>query len=122
MTIEYHEPPQELSTETRDLHRAFATLVEELEAIDWYQHRLDVTHDAELRAVIKHNQDEEMEHAAMTLEWLRRKLPTLDAELRQYLFTETPIVSGEGHHHAGGDGGGPAGPSLGIGSLKRERG
>lgn len=92
MTIEYHEPPQELSAGTRDLHRAFCTLVEELEAIDWYLHRLEVTEDEALKAMMRHNQNEEYEHAAMALEYLRRRLPAFDKQLRQYLFTEAPIT------------------------------
>ena len=92
MTIEYHEPPQELSAKTRDLHRAFCTLVEELEAIDWYLHRLEVSEDQELKDMMRHNQNEEYEHAAMALEYLRRRLPAFDKQLRQYLFTEAPIT------------------------------
>lgn len=90
--MHYHEPPEELSTETRDLHRAFRSLMEEIEAIDWYQHRVDATSDESLRALLLHNRNEEMEHAAMTLEWLRRRLPHLDQQLRTYLFTEGPIT------------------------------
>lgn len=92
MTIEYHEPAQELSSETRDLHRAFCTLVEELEAIDWYLHRLEVSEDEELKAMMKHNQEEEYEHAAMALEFLRRRLPAFDKRLKQYLFTSAPLT------------------------------
>lgn len=120
MTIEYHEPPQELSQETRDLHRALATLVEELEAIDWYQHRLDLVADDELRKLILHNRNEEMEHAAMALEYLRRKMPDFDTRLRTYLFTEGSIVALEEAAEAGDGGGGkPSGHSLGIGSLRK---
>ncbi len=102
MTIEYHEPPSELSARTRDLHRAYCSVVEEFEAIDWYEHRLDVTEDEELRSLIKHNQDEECEHAAMALEWLRRRVPALDAQLRKYLFTEGPLTE-VGHGEAKGN-------------------
>ncbi|GGO82218.1 ferritin [Marinobacterium nitratireducens] len=88
----YHEPINELSDETRDMHRAITSLMEELEAVDWYNQRVDACKDDELRAILKHNRDEEKEHAAMVLEWIRRRDPTLDAELRDYIFTEKPIA------------------------------
>lgn len=115
MTIEYHEPPQELREETRDIHRALSVLCEELEAIDWYQHRIDVTSDDSLREMFQHNMNEEMEHAAMALEWLRRNLPYLDTQLRSYLFTDGPVTemgSGEAHEN------GTVARGLGIGSLR----
>ena len=115
MTIEYHEPPEELKPETRDVHRALATLCEELEAIDWYQHRIDVTQEESLRDLFEHNRNEEMEHAAMTLEWLRRTLPSLDEQLKQYLFTEGPVVRPKGVAEAESNGGLR---SLEIGSLR----
>ncbi|HEX6929540.1 MAG TPA: encapsulin-associated ferritin-like protein [Gammaproteobacteria bacterium] len=89
----YHEPVNELTDESRDLHRAITSLMEELEAIDWYQQRIDVCKDRELAQILAHNRDEEIEHAAMVLEWIRRKVPKFNAELREYLFTEKPIVS-----------------------------
>lgn len=89
----YHEPVGELSDESRDLHRAITSLMEELEAVDWYQQRIDVTRDRELASILQHNRDEEIEHAAMVLEWLRRRVPKFDEELREYLFTEKPIVA-----------------------------
>jgi ferritin-like protein len=88
----YHEPVEELSTEARDLHRAITSLMEELEAVDWYNQRMDVTGSDELRAILKHNRDEEMEHAAMVLEWIRRQVPEFDKELKDYLFTDKPIA------------------------------
>lgn len=88
----YHEPIEELSDESRDLHRAIASLMEELEAVDWYQQRVDACKDRELAAILAHNRDEEIEHAAMVLEWIRRRVPKFDAELREYLFTERDIV------------------------------
>jgi ferritin-like protein len=88
----YHEPVNELSDESRDLHRAITSLMEELEAVDWYQQRVDVCKDRELAAILAHNRDEEIEHAAMVLEWLRRRHPKFDEELREYLFTDKPIV------------------------------
>jgi len=90
----YHEPTEELSDEARDLHRAIISLMEELEAVDWYNQRMDATKDDELRAVLKHNRDEEMEHAAMVLELIRRRLPEFDKELRDWLFTDKPLA----HH------------------------
>lgn len=88
----YHEPVSELSDETRDMHRAIISLMEELEAIDWYQQRVDACKDPELKAILAHNRDEEKEHAAMVMEWIRRHDKTLDKEMRDYLFTEKPIA------------------------------
>lgn len=90
----YHEPISELSDDTRDMHRAIISLMEELEAVDWYNQRVDVCRDEELRAILVHNRDEEKEHAAMVLEWIRRKDPTFDKELKDYLFTEKRIAHG----------------------------
>ena len=92
MALTYHEPTTELSAEAREIHRAIATLVEELEAVDWYHQRIDVKGDEDLKAILVHNRDEEIEHAAMALEWLRRKMPKFDEELRAYLFTSQPIT------------------------------
>lgn len=88
----YHEPIEELSPETMDMHRAITSLMEELEAIDWYNQRADACQDPELKAVLAHNRDEEKEHAAMVLEWIRRQDPTLSKELKDYLFTKKPIA------------------------------
>ncbi len=88
----YHEQAEELSDETRDMHRAIISLMEELEAVDWYNQRVDACKDKALAAILAHNRDEEKEHAAMVLEWIRRKDPRLDKELRDYLFTEEPIA------------------------------
>jgi ferritin-like protein len=82
----YHEPIDELSDETRDMHRAIVSLMEELEAVDWYNQRVDACKDAELKAILAHNRDEEKEHAAMVLEWIRRKDPRFDKELKDYLL------------------------------------
>lgn len=71
----YHEPIDELSDETRDMHRAITSLMEELEAVDWYNQRVGACKDAALKAILAHNRDEEKEHAAMVLEWIRRKDP-----------------------------------------------
>ncbi|HEY9148986.1 MAG TPA: ferritin-like domain-containing protein [Gammaproteobacteria bacterium] len=88
----YHEPVSELSDETRDMHRAIVSLMEELEAVDWYNQRIDVCKDAELRAILIHNRDEEKEHAAMVLEWIRRRDSKFDHELKDYLFTDKAIA------------------------------
>ncbi|MDX1402936.1 MAG: ferritin-like domain-containing protein [Woeseiaceae bacterium] len=88
----YHEPVEELSAETRDMHRAITSLMEELEAVDWYNQRVDATNDPELAAILEHNRDEEKEHAAMVLEWIRRKDPKFDEELKDYLFTDKSIA------------------------------
>jgi ferritin-like protein len=90
-----HEPEDRLASATIDRHRALASVQEELEAIDWYDQRVDATTDPELAAVLAHNRDEEKEHAAMTLEWLRRQDPVLDRHLRTYLFTTEPVVEEE---------------------------
>jgi len=86
-----HEAPQKLGPQVIDRHRAIASLMEELEAVDWYDQRVAAAEDNELRAILVHNRDEEKEHAAMVLEWLRRQDPALDRNLRKYLFTETPL-------------------------------
>ena len=88
----YHEPTNELSDATRDMHRAIISLREELEAVDLYNQRVDACKDDELKAILAHNRDEEKEHAAMILEWIRRKDASFDKELKDYLFTEKPIA------------------------------
>ncbi|MCB2000476.1 MAG: ferritin-like domain-containing protein [Burkholderiaceae bacterium] len=87
----YHEPINELSDETRDMHRAIVSLMEELEAVDWYNQRADACKDPELRSILKHNRDEEKEHAAMVLEWIRRRDPKFDHELRDWMFTDKKL-------------------------------
>lgn len=88
----FHEAITDLSDETRDMHRAITSLMEELEAVDWYNQRVDACKDDDLRAILAHNRDEEKEHAAMVLEWIRRKDPKFSAELKDYLFTEKSIA------------------------------
>lgn len=92
----YHEPVAELSPQTRDMHRAIVSLMEELEAVDWYQQRIDACKDAELKAILEHNRDEEKEHAAMVLEWIRRRDTRFSQELKDYLFTDKPITDSHG--------------------------
>ena len=88
----YHEAIEELTDATRDMHRAITSLMEELEAVDWYNQRVDACKDPELVAILAHNCDEEKEHAAMLLEWIRRRDPAFDSELKDYLFTEKEIA------------------------------
>ncbi|WP_295431820.1 ferritin-like domain-containing protein [uncultured Thiodictyon sp.] len=90
----YHEPVEELSEETKDMHRAIVSLMEELEAVDWYNQRVDACKDPDLRDILAHNRDEEKEHASMLLEWVRRQDGVFDKELKDYLFTDKPIT----HH------------------------
>ncbi|MDH3637348.1 MAG: ferritin-like domain-containing protein [Gammaproteobacteria bacterium] len=94
----YHEPYDELRDATRDMHRAIISLMEELEAVDWYQQRVDACKDPELKAILAHNRDEEKEHAAMVLEWIRRRDDKFSDELKDYLFTNKPIAELEHEH------------------------
>jgi len=119
-----HEAAELLDESTIDHHRAMTSLVEELEAVDWYDQRVKATTDSSLADILAHNRDEEKEHASMTLEWLRRRDAMLDQHLRTYLFTSEPITEVEAAAEAAG-GPPPAadpvpagGGSLGIGSLK----
>jgi uncharacterized protein len=126
----FHESADLLSPRTRDLHRAIVSLMEELEAIDWYQQRVDAVGDPELKEILAHNRDEEKEHAAMVLEWIRRQDAGFDKNLREYLFTDRRIVAleaaGENKHPSPGDNGGGPAPDVtvrgvGIGSLRRQK-
>jgi ferritin-like protein len=115
-----HEPAEVIGLAVIDRHRAIVSLMEELEAVDWYDQRVAATQDPSLAAILAHNRDEEKEHAAMVLEWIRRHDPVIDKQLRTYLFTELPVTEVEAEAE-GGDDGGPSAPSdgsLGIGSLK----
>jgi ferritin-like protein len=98
-----HEDRARLRPETIDRHRAITSIMEELEAFDWYDQRVDATPDPTLAAVLAHNRDEEKEHMSMTLEWLRRNDPVLDKHLRTYLFTTGPIteIEHEAEHEDG---------------------
>ena len=122
MALAYHEPPAELSAEARDIHRALSSTIEELEAVAWYHQRAEVCDDEGLRAILLHNRDEEIEHAAMGLEWLRRRIPKFDEELRTYLFTSGPIhaleeeaTGGAGEHEPDATGG----AGMGIGKFTK---
>jgi ferritin-like protein len=109
----YHEDG--LSEQTKDMHRAIVSLMEELEAVDWYEQRIANASDPELAAILRHNADEEKEHAAMVLEWLRRRDDELDRQLRTYLFTSAPIADPRGSSDA--PSGDPGVVGLGIGKI-----
>lgn len=115
----YHEPLELLSEDTRNLHRAIVSLCEELQAVDWYHQRAEACSDDELRAVISHNENEEIEHAMMNLEWIRRHSSVFDANIKKYLGSTGSIVAVES---AGGGAASAAsaspGVGLGIGSLR----
>ncbi len=118
-----HEATEVLSAETKDMHRALVSLREELDAVDWYQQRAEGCTDDELRAVLLHNKNEEIEHAMMVLEWIRRKSPVFEAHIKTYLGSSGPITAIEAAATGGGEAkagpaAGSASPSLGIGSLK----
>ncbi len=120
-SAQFHESQDVLAQATQERHRAIASLMEELEAVDWYDQRVDATTDESLKAILAHNRDEEKEHAAMALEWLRRNDPTWDRMLRTYLFTEEPITEVEEEAAEGDVEEPPPAPtatnSLGIGAL-----
>jgi len=113
----YHEPLELLSGDTRDMHRAIVSLMEELQAIDWYQQRVDACVDQQLKDVLLHNKNEEIEHATMLMEWIRRHNDHVDQMMRKYLFTEPPVAGLEYAAETSG----PAVAvveTLGIGSMK----
>jgi hypothetical protein len=101
-----HEDRAQLDPRILDRHRAISTLMEELEAIDWYDQRIKASDNAELQSILQHNRNEEKEHASMLLEWLRRHDEGFDSHLRTYLFSEGPIREK-----------GPAAPDVADGSL-----
>ena len=113
----FHESEERLSPRTRDMHRAIVSLMEELEAIDWYQQRMDATEDSELREILRHNRDEEKEHAAMVLEWIRRRDDGFSGVLKTYLFTGGSITELEDVVEKG-NGGAGGGARASIGSLR----
>ena len=85
---DYHEPVEELSPQARDFSRALKSLKEEVEAVDWYHQRVVTTKNQDLKEILEHNRDEEIEHACKTIEWLRKNMPVWDQELREQLFKE----------------------------------
>ena len=117
----YHEPLELLSEGTKNMHRALVSLREELEAVDWYQQRAEACSDTDLAAVLTHNKNEEIEHAMMTLEWIRRHNPVFDTNLGTYLNSSGPITEVEKAAVSGGEDTGATSSSLGIGSLKGKR-
>ncbi|MBN2226230.1 MAG: ferritin [candidate division Zixibacteria bacterium] len=86
-----HEAENILAKETVDFHRAVVSLIEELEAVDWYNQRVDACQDEQLKGILAHNRDEEKEHAAMLIEWIRRNDKRFESELKDYLFTDKPL-------------------------------
>jgi ferritin-like protein len=114
-----HESADLLGPEAIDRHRAVVSIMEELEAVDWYDQRVRASSDDQLKAILAHNRDEEKEHAAMVLEWLRRHDSALDRQLRTYLFKDKPILEIESDGEAQ-DSSGKGDGSLGIGSLRRK--
>lgn len=121
-STELHEAPESLSTKTRDFHRAITSLQEELEAVDWYRQRAEACQDEALREILLHNMREELEHAAMLLEWMRRNDSDVNEKLRTYLFTKQPVTEIEEEEESGGrsEPPEPAAPKTTIGSLKGE--
>ena len=123
-----HEDAGKLGPEVIDQHRAIVSLMEELEAVDWYNQRAKATGNPELRAILEHNRDEEKEHAAMALEWLRRSDPTLSQHLKTFLFSQGPItgieatMEGSDMGSDSGSSGASDDGSLGIGSLRTDKG
>jgi ferritin-like protein len=122
-----HEDAEKLGAEVIDHHRAIVSLMEELEAVDWYNQRAKATTNPELRAILEHNRDEEKEHAAMALEWIRRNDPKMHEHLKTYLFTEGAVTAIEAEATGGGGGGEESEApsqdgSLGIGSLRKTGG
>ena len=113
-----HEPRENLPDEVIDLHRAIVSLMEELEAVDWYNQRAAVCTDPELKGILEHNRDEEIEHAAMVLEWIRRSTPRFDEELRTYLFADGSILDAETEATSGeGESGSSPGGSSETGGI-----
>ena len=117
--MQYHEPIDELQPQDRNYVRALNSLKEEIEAVNWYHQRVAASDDEQLKGIMAHNRDEEIEHACMALEWLRRNMPGWDEQLKTYLFTSGDITELEEEAEGGEDSGGSEkGSDLGIGSLK----
>lgn len=118
---DFHEPAEKLSETAKNYSRALKSLKEEVEAIDWYGQRVDASDDPALAAIMAHNRDEEIEHACMALEWLRRNMPEWDEAMRTFLFTTGDITElEEASQEGGGEGpaGGGSSSGLGIGGKK----
>ena len=121
----YHEPIELLSEETKNLHRAIVSLVEELEAVDWYNQRAEACDDSQLKAVLMHHRNEEIEHALMNLEWIRRHESVFDRHMSTYLFAKGDITGIEAATKGGAQAEGteqaasPSDGSLNVGSLRQ---
>jgi ferritin-like protein len=116
--MSYSEPYDVLDEKARDISRAITSLKEELEAVNWYNQRVATTSDPELKAIMAHNRDEEIEHACMTIEWLRRNMDKWDEELRTYLYTSGSITElEEGVTSSSGEAA-KSSSSLAIGNMK----
>ena len=113
----YHESLDLLTEDTRNMHRAIVSLTEEMEAIDWYQQRVDACSDPQLKAVLLHNKNEEIEHASMVMEWIRRHSDHFNEMMRKYLFTEPPITAIEKSAETESPAAAGA-ETLGIGNMK----
>lgn len=116
----YHEPIEELSKETRLMHQAIVSVQEEFEAVDWYRQRADACADDELREILLHNMREELEHACMTLEWLRRNNADFQEQMSTYLFTDGPILEAEAHATGKSGGGATGSGEFTVGDMKDE--
>ena len=117
-SITLHEPAEQLSESTIDLHRAIVSLMEELEAIDWYSQRADACKDTPLQEILRHNMNEEIEHASMVLEWIRRHVDKFDEALKLYLFTTGDITKLEEAANQGKEKVERRSPRLTIGAMK----
>ena len=116
---DYHEPIDELQPQDRNYIRALNSLKEEIEAVNWYHQRVAASNDPQLKSIMAHNRDEEIEHACMALEWLRRNMPGWDEQLKTYLFKSGDITTLEEEAESGESESGSKGSSdIGIGSLK----
>ncbi len=111
-----HESADALSDVVVDRHRAIVSIMEELEAVDWYDQRVQATTDTDLAEILAHNRDEEKEHAAMVIEWLRRNDPVFDDQLRTYLFTDGKVLAVEGRSESA-ETDDPTRTSASVGSL-----
>jgi uncharacterized protein len=117
-----HAPRERLSRHAMLLHHAIVSVMEEIEAVDWYRQRADDAEDETLKALLLHNMREEMEHASMLLEWIRRHDEDFARHLKTYLFTEKPILEIEDEAAAGADGARPGRRGVGftVGRLREE--
>lgn len=115
--MQYIEDDARLDAKSADYARALKSLQEEVEAVSYYQQRSTLASDAELKAVVEHNRDEEIEHSCMLIEWLRRNMPGWDEALKTYLFTSAPLTQVEGGA-TGGEAAGGSDGDLSVRGLK----